>query len=62
MQKHNDWRSVVYYLQKMIFTERNYKTNDEKLLAIVESVCYWQYYFKKTKYMIEIFTDHDNLH
>ena len=41
MQRHNDWWSVMYYSQKMIFTKRNYKTDDEKLFAIVESVHYW---------------------
>ena len=60
-QKHNDWRSVVYYLQKMIFTKRNYKTNDEKLFTIVKNIYHWWHYFKKTKYMIEIFMNHDNL-
>ena len=49
MQKHNDWRLIVYYSWKIIFTERNYKTNNEKLLAIVESVCHQQHYFKKNK-------------
>ena len=62
MQRHNNWRSIMYYSQKMIFTERNYKTNDEKLLAIVKSVCHWWHYLKKIKHTVKILTDHNNLY
>ena len=61
MQRHNDWRSVVYYLWKMIFAERNYKINDEELLAIVKNIHHWQHYLKKAKHTVKILTDHDNL-
>ena len=61
-QRHNNWRSVVYYSQKMTFTERNYRTNDEELLAIIENVCHWWHYLEETRHTIEIFIDHDNLH
>ena len=61
IQRHDDWRSVMYYSQKMISAEKNYKINDKKLLAIVKSICHWQHYFEEAKHIIEIFTDHDNL-
>ena len=46
-QKHlNGWRSTVYFSQKMISAEQDYKTHDRELLTIVESFCHWRYYLK----------------
>ena len=33
----NNWHPVAYYLYKIVLAERNYKTHDTQLLAIVES-------------------------
>ncbi len=57
-----DWRSVVFYLWKMIFAKRNYETDDEELLVIVESIHHWQHYLKGVRHTVEILMDHDNLH
>ena len=35
------WHPIVYYLPKMLFVERNYKTHNVKLLVIVESFKTW---------------------
>ena len=61
-QKHmNDWRSTVYFSQKMISVEWDYETHDEKLLTIVKSFCHWRHYLEGLTHLIEILTNHTGL-
>ena len=38
------WRLAAYYLQKIIPVENQYKTYNNKLLAIIEAYKIWRYY------------------
>lgn len=56
-----NWHPVVYYLCKILFVERNYKTYNSKLLAIIKGFKTWRHYFKKAAYTILVLTYHNNL-
>ena len=46
----------------MIFTETQYKTHNDELLAIIKAFKTWQYYLKSCKHKILIFTNHNSLY
>lgn len=46
----------------MIFTKTRYKTDNQKLLVIIEAFKIWRYYFEGYKYKGFIFTNYNNLH
>jgi hypothetical protein len=37
----DQWRSIFFYFKKMIFAERNYEINDQKMLVIVKVCKKW---------------------
>ena len=45
----------------MIPAKLQYKTNNNKFLAIIEVSKTWKYYFKSYKHKIYILTDYNNL-
>jgi hypothetical protein len=45
----------------MIFVERNYEVNDQKMLIIVRICKKWRHYIKNVKYSIRMIIDHVNL-
>jgi RNase H-like domain found in reverse transcriptase len=55
------WHPVAFWSQKMIPAERNYKTHDQELLAIVKSFKYWHYYLEGSRHPITVLVDHANL-
>jgi hypothetical protein len=57
----NQWRSIVFYFKKMIFVERNYEVNDQKMLVIVKICKKWRHYIKDVKYFVRMIIDHVNL-
>jgi hypothetical protein len=57
----DQWRSIVFYFKKMIFAERNYEVNDQKMLVIVKIFKKWRHYIKNVKYFIRMIIDHINL-
>jgi hypothetical protein len=57
----DQWRSIVFYFKKMIFAERNYEVNDQKMLVIVEVCKKWRHYIKNVKYSVRMIIDHVNL-
>jgi hypothetical protein len=57
----DQWRSIVFYFRKMIFVERNYDVNDQKMLVIVEICKKWRHYIKDVKYSVRMMIDHVNL-
>jgi hypothetical protein len=57
----DQWRLIVFYFKKMIFVERNYEINDQKMLVIVKICIKWRHYIKNVKYFIWMIIDHVNL-
>jgi hypothetical protein len=57
----DQWRSIVFYFRKMIFAERNYEINDQKMLVIVKVCKKWRQYIKDVKYSVRMIIDHVNL-
>jgi hypothetical protein len=45
----------------MIFVERNYEINDQKILIIVKICKKWRHYIKNVKYFIRMIIDYVNL-
>ncbi len=56
----DQWRSIVFYFKKMIFVERNYEINDQKMLVIVKICKKWRHYIKDVKYFVRMMIDHVN--
>jgi hypothetical protein len=61
LQLNEQWRLVAFFSRKMIFTEMNYKTHDQKLLIIVECFKHWKHYLKRNYHTMKIFIDYNNL-
>jgi hypothetical protein len=57
----DQWRSIVFYFKKMIFAERNYEINDQKMLVIVKICKKWRHYIENIKHSIQMIIDHANL-
>ncbi len=57
----DQWRSIAFYFKKMIFAERNYKINDQKMLVIVKICKKWRHYIENVKHLIRMIIDHANL-
>jgi hypothetical protein len=56
----DQWRSIVFYFKKMIFAERNYEINDQKMLVIVKICKKWRHYIENVKHSIRVIIDHAN--
>ena len=56
----SQWHSVAFFSRKMITVVIRYKTNDSKLLAIVETFKTWRHYLKSTQHEVLVLTDHNN--
>ena len=52
---------MAYFSKKMISIKTQYKTHDNKLLAIVEAFKTWWHYFKECKHEVLVLTNHNNL-
>lgn len=50
---------IAYMSRKHRPAERNYDTREKELLAIVEALKEWRYYFANRE--VQVFTDHDSL-
>ena len=59
--KIGQWHLIAFFSQKMILTKTQYKTHNEKLLAINKAFMTWHHYLESCKYKIIIFTTHNNL-
>jgi hypothetical protein len=57
----DQWRSIVFYFRKMIFVERNYDVNDQKMLVIVKICKKWRHYIKNVKNFVRMMINHVNL-
>ena len=55
------WHPVAYFFRKMTSPERNYKTHDGEMLAIVKAFKQWQHYLEGARHQIFVLTDHHNL-
>ncbi len=53
-------RLIVFYFKKVIFVERNYEINDQKMLVIVKVCKKWRHYIKNVKYFVRMIIDHIN--
>ncbi len=56
----DQWRSIAFYFRKMIFAERNYEINDQKILVIVKICKKWRHYIENVKYSMRMIIDHAN--
>lgn len=52
---------MVFFSKKIILVKTQYKTHDERFLAIVEVFKTWRHYLEGYKHKVLIFTDHNNL-
>ena len=52
--------SDCLFFHKMILIETRYKTNNGKLLAIVETFKTWRYYLKGFQHEVLMLTNHNN--
>ena len=52
---------MVFWLQKMQPTKRNYRVGKSKMLAIVEACKHWQHYLETVTYKVCMITDYCNL-
>jgi hypothetical protein len=55
------WHPIAFWSRKIIPAEKNYKTHDRKLLAIIAAFREWRHYLEGARHCVEIFCDHDNL-
>ena len=58
--EHNIWKFVIYFFIKMIVAKFNYKIYDKKLFAIVRVFEKWRFKLKKSKFFIQIISNHKN--
>ena len=57
----SQWHPVAFFFRKMIPAETWYETHNGKLLAIVKAFKTWRHYLEGCKYVVFVFTDHNNL-
>ena len=55
------WYLIAFFFRKMISLETQYKTHNDKLLAIVNIFKTWRYYLENCKHEAFVLTDHNNL-
>jgi hypothetical protein len=60
-QEEGQWRSVAFWLRKLIPAETRYETHDQQLLAIVTAFKQWRHYLEGSTHTVEVLTDHNNL-
>jgi hypothetical protein len=56
----DQWRLIVFYFKKMIFAERNYEVNNQKMLVIIKICKKWRHYIEDVKHLIRVIIDHAN--
>ena len=54
------WYFIVFFFRKMIFIETQYKTHNNKFLAIIKVFKIWYHYLKNYKHKIFVFIDYNN--
>ncbi len=52
---------ISYFSKKMSPAERNYGIGNKELLAIVYCFEEWHLYLERSRYAVQVFTDHLNL-
>ena len=52
---------MTFWSQKMISTEQNYETHDQKLLAIMTTFKQWKHYLENNAFIVKMWSDHNNL-
>ncbi|TID16590.1 hypothetical protein E6O75_ATG11708 [Venturia nashicola] len=55
------WHPIAFWSRKLTPAERNYKTYEQELLAIVAAFSHWRHYLEGSIHPIEVLTDHNNL-
>ena len=55
------WHLVAFFSRKMVLAEIQYKTYNNKFLAIVKVFKTWCHYLESCKHEILVLTDHNNL-
>ena len=55
------WRPLAYISKSLNEAERNYKTHDKEILAIIKCLEAWRHFLEGAKGWFKIWTDHKNL-
>ena len=55
------WHPVAFWSWTMVPAERNYRTKDQEMLAIVMSLRHWCHYTEGATHLVRVLTDHNNL-
>ena len=55
------WHPIMFWSRTMVPAERNYRTKDQEMLAIVMSLWHWCHYTKGVMHPVRVLTDHNNL-
>ena len=55
------WHPVMFWSRTIVPAERNYRTKDQEMLAIVISLWHWCHYTKGATYPVQVLTNHNNL-
>ena len=52
---------MTFWSRKMISTEQNYETYDQKLLVIIATFKQWRHYLKNSAFTVKMWFNHNNL-
>jgi len=55
------WRLVAFLLKSLNKTERNYKTHNKEMLAVIKRLENWRHLLESAKFKFEVWTDYKNL-
>jgi hypothetical protein len=57
----NAWHPITFMSKVLNPVERNYKTHDTEMLAIIQSLEEWRQYLEGARHPVKIWTDYKNL-
>jgi hypothetical protein len=57
----DQWHLIAFFSRKMFAAKRNYKIEEKKMLAMIESCRVFRHYVKETLFSIQMLIDHVNL-
>lgn len=61
LQNSEEWHPVTFWSRKLILTESQYETHDQKLLVIIMMFKHWCHYLEDSYHAVEVLTNHNNL-
>jgi hypothetical protein len=61
IEKTNQWHFIAFFSRKMFAAKRNYKIEENEMLAMIESCRVFRHYVKEALFSIQMLIDHVNL-